>query len=393
MEKTLRIEFQNKQGLSLSGRLELPIGRVPTAYAVFAHCFTCSKDVTAASQISKNLTRSGFGVLRFDFTGLGNSDGDFSNTHFSSNLDDLEAAFDFLKSRYKAPELLVGHSLGGAAVLAVAERLPEIKAIATIGAPGDPSHVAHLFDEKRKDIESDGEAEVTLAGRKFRVKKEFLEDIAEQNQRSRINDLDKALIIFHSPQDEIVGIENAKEIFQNAKHPKSFISLEGADHLLTKKGDSQYVAELIATWASRYLSTAEELPISGGDVLVEEVSPNSTTQYALVRGHKSIIDEPLSVPAGKDLGPAPYDYLKLAIGGCTSITVRMVANKRKLELDGIQVKVSHEKTENGDLFRRELKLIGNLSSEDREGLLKIANKCPVHKTLTEGKITVETNLI
>lgn len=248
-----KLTFTNADGVELAGRLEVP-RKTPGAFALFAHCFTCSKDVAAASRISRALASKGIGVLRFDFTGLGNSDGDFANTNFSSNVQDLIEAARFLGKEYEAPRLLVGHSLGGAAVLAAAGELPRVQAIATIGAPADPEHVSHLFKGKVDEIQNQGEATVLLAGREFKIKKQFVDDLKSQTQGQRIASLRKALLIFHSPIDDLVGIENARAIYQQAHHPKSFISLDQADHLLTSPEDSQYVADVLASWAGRYIS-------------------------------------------------------------------------------------------------------------------------------------------
>ena len=253
-EKT---EFAGSKGSQLAARLELPEGE-PCAYALFAHCFTCGKDVLAASRICKALTEYGIAVLRFDFTGLGGSGGDFGNTDFSSNITDLVLAADHLRTTHAAPTLLIGHSLGGAAVLAARRRIPEVRAVATIGAPADPEHVLHLFDQRREDIERDGAADVVLAGRKFRLRAGFLADIAEQPQAECIATLGAALLVMHSPVDELVGIDHARRIFDTARHPKSFIAVDGADHLLTKRADAEFVASVLAAWSRRYAFSPSE---------------------------------------------------------------------------------------------------------------------------------------
>src|SRR5262249_25125372 len=259
MTRFEKLTFPGSQGSSLAARLELPEGE-PRAFALFAHCFTCTKDIFAAGRIAEGLARHGIAVLRFDFTGLGASGGDFAHTNFTSNVGDLVKAADFLRDRYMAPKILIGHSLGGAAVLAAAHRVPEAVAVATIAAPADPAHVAHLFTEKHAEIESEGEAEVLLAGRPFRIRKQFLDDIANHNSAAKLAELRKALIIFHSPRDQIVGIENAAAIFQAARHPKSFVSLDDADHLLTRRADAIYVADVLAAWAERYIGAGEKHP-------------------------------------------------------------------------------------------------------------------------------------
>lgn len=249
--KTENVAFPGHSGETLAARLDSP-DTPPRAYALFAHCFTCTKDIFAAAQIARSLAETGVAVLRFDFTGLGHSDGEFANTNFSSNVGDLIAAADHLRANYAAPALLIGHSLGGAAVLAAAGDITECKAVVTIGAPDDPSHIAHLFGDTSA-IEADGEAEVSIGGRPFRVQKQFLDDISEQSLDDRIADLRKALLVMHGPFDQIVGIESAGAIFAAAKHPKSFISLDSADHLMSKREDAIYAATALAGWASRYL--------------------------------------------------------------------------------------------------------------------------------------------
>ena len=250
-----KLEFTNETGQKLSGRLDLPLDGKPLAYALFAHCFTCSKNLKAIAHISRALTREGIAVLRFDFTGLGESEGDFADTSFTSNVGDLVAASQFMKSNFKAPEILIGHSFGGAAVLQAASAIPSSQAVVTIAAPADPRHVRHALSDKKEEIEHQGEAEVCLAGRTFRIKKQFLDALNVVNMQKTLRKLDKALLIFHSPIDDVVGIENAAQIFQAARHPKSFISLDQADHLLSNPIDSQYVGSVIAAWAAKYIDT------------------------------------------------------------------------------------------------------------------------------------------
>lgn len=247
-----RFEFENPAGQKLTGRLDLP-SDAPRAMALFAHCFTCSKNAKAATNVSQALTASGIGVLRFDFTGLGNSEGDFANTNFSSNVDDLYAAADALRSRHRAPDLLIGHSLGGAAVLAAAPGIPESRAVATIGAPSDPGHVVHLLGGHLDQIEQDGEAEVVLGGRRFRIRRQFVDDVREAGLLAALPKLKRSLMIFHSPVDDLVGLDHARKLFEAARHPKSFVALDGADHLLTRPEDARFVADTLAAWAYRYL--------------------------------------------------------------------------------------------------------------------------------------------
>ena len=403
-----RFEFQNDAGEQLAGLLERPEGPV-AAVALFAHCFTCSKDIAAASRISRALASNGMAVLRFDFTGLGHSEGEFANTNFSSNVADLRRAADALREQIAAPQLLIGHSLGGAAVLAVAADIPEVKAVATIGAPSDPSHVAHLLEDKRTEIETDGEARVALAGRTFTIKRQFLMDIESHRLAERIGSMRKALLVMHSPVDDIVSIDNASEIFLAARHPKSFVSLDKADHLLMKRADSQYVAEIISAWARRYLlddennarAASSRPPVGPGELLVEE-HDGKFAQDVYTDKHYIRADEPSSY-GGKDSGPSPYELLLAALGTCTAMTVRMYAARKKLDLGRVSVRLKHEKihaidcehcdTTEGrvDRIERSLELSGDLSDDQRNDLLRIADRCPVHRTL-HSEIDIQTRL-
>ena len=311
-----KIMFPGHSGEQLAARLDMPDGPV-RAYALFAHCFTCSKDIFAASRISSNLADQGIAVLRFDFTGLGASEGEFANTNFSSNVQDLVGAAEYMREHLEAPSLLVGHSLGGAAVLVAAGDIPEVKAVATIGAPADTEHVIHNFGASVYDIDEKGEANVSLAGREFKIKKQFLEDVRSVNLADRVGKLKKALMVFHAPLDQTVGIENAGLIFGVAKHPKSFISLDDADHLLSRREDAHYVAGILSAWASRYIDEpeqSEEHPESDA-VVVRETGHGKFQQDVLVRAHHMLADEPASV-GGMDTGPTPYDYLSAALGAC-----------------------------------------------------------------------------
>jgi uncharacterized OsmC-like protein/alpha/beta superfamily hydrolase len=376
----------------LSGLLESPESDVKF-YALFAHCFTCSKDVAAASRISRALMAKGIAVLRFDFTGLGNSDGDFANSNFSSNIQDLVAAADFLRTNYQAPKLLIGHSLGGAAVLGVAQKVAESMAVVTIGAPSDAAHVAHNFAAHAQQIEQQGEAEVNLAGRKFTIKKQFIDDINSYGT-SHIGALRKALLVMHSPIDEIVKITEAEKIYQAALHPKSFVSLDNADHLLTKKQDSEYAAEVIAAWASRYVQVDEQSyqsKVAKGHVRVEE-KDHKFTQHVSTSSHYWLADEPLAV-GGKNSGPDPYEHLLAGLGACTSMTMRMYAERKQLSVKNIKVELTHtrnyqedcqqcEQEQSGiEAITRNITIEGELSEQQRTRLLEIADKCPVHKTL------------
>jgi alpha-beta hydrolase superfamily lysophospholipase len=303
-----RITFANARGELLAARLDLPVG-APRALALFAHCFTCSKDVFAATRISQGLAERGLAVLRFDFTGLGASEGEFANTNFSANLEDLVAAADFLREEYEAPKILVGHSLGGAAVLAAAHRMPEAVAVATIAAPADPAHVGHLFAGARAEIEAQGEALVTIAGRSFRVQKQFLDDIAGHRLKDHIARLRKALILFHAPRDEVVGIENAGQIFATARHPKSFVSLDDADHLLTRRADAAYVADVLVAWAGRYLPEAQAesavAQAEAGEVVVAETGQGRFAQLVRLDATSCAPTNRRACPAAWIPAPAP----------------------------------------------------------------------------------------
>lgn len=402
-----RLNFAGAKGDKLAALLELPAG-APRAYALFAHCFTCSKDVFAAARIASGLAERGIAVLRFDFTGLGNSEGEFANTNFSSNVGDLVAAADFLRVRYQAPKLLIGHSLGGAAVLAAADRVPEAAAVATIAAPAEPAHVRRLLAADAATIEAQGEAEVVIGGKNFRITRQFLEDIEKQRLADKIGALRKALIVFHSPRDEVVGIENATAIFEAARHPKSFVSLDDADHLLSRRADAVYVADVLAAWASRFLGGApvaaeEELrPEVPGEVVVAETREGRFTQAVAAGRHRLSADEPVEA-GGNDAGPGPYDYLLAALGACTSMTVRMYAERKGWPLERVTVRLHHDKihaqdcaeceTREGkiDRLERVIDFSGPLDAEQRQRLLEIANKCPVHRTL-ESKPLIVTRL-
>jgi len=403
MTRFEKLTFRGSRGASLAGRLELPEGE-PRAFALFAHCFTCTKDIFAAGRIAEGLARHGIAVLRFDFTGLGASEGDFAHTNFTSNVEDLVKAADFLRDTYMAPKILIGHSLGGAAVLAAAHRVPEAVAVATIGAPADPAHVARLFTDKRAEIEAKGEAEVLLVGRPFRIRKQFLDDVANQNSAAKLAQLGKALLIFHAPRDQIVGIENAGVIFQAAKHPKSFVSLDDADHLLTRRADAIYVADMLAVWADRYIGAVGErlrepiAPQEEGTVVVSERGADAArgisrlAQEIFVGHHRLTADEPTEA-GGSDLGPNPYDLLLAALGACTSMTLRLYADHKQWPLERTTVRLSHEKihaadcadceTKEGkiDSIERTIEIAGPLDAAQRQRLLEIAEKCPVHRTL------------
>ncbi len=402
-----KLSFPGSFGHILAARLDLPAQGTPRAYALFAHCFTCSKESFAASRIAQALAASGIATLRFDFTGLGSSDGDFANTDFSSNIADLLAAIAYLRETGRAPAILIGHSLGGAAILAAAGQVPEARAVVTIAAPFDPAHVARHFGAATAQIEARGEASVDLGGRPFTIRKQFLEDIAAQDQAARIAALKKPLLIFHGPRDETVGIDNAEAIYKAAKHPKSFVSLDDADHLLRSKADAAYVAEVLTAWACRYLGAAEpnraaEPAPPAGMVRVSETGRGKFANRVRVGRHVLAADEPVSVEGGLDTGPGPYDYLLAALGACTSMTIRMYAQMKGIALAGVSVDLHHEKihaadcadceTKEGriDRITRQIRLDGELSTEERAKLMAIADKCPVHRTL-HSEIRIETS--
>lgn len=394
MPNSERITFPGAQGHQLAARYERA-DEPEVGVALFAHCFSCTKDVFAASRIAAALSGRGISVLRFDFTGLGASEGDFANTNFSSNVGDLVAAADWLRRERSAPVLLIGHSLGGAAAIMAAGAIPEVRAVATLGAPAEAEHVQAQFAEHIPEIETRGEAEVTLVGRPFRIKKDFLEDVRAARVLEAASQLKRALLVLHAPLDRTVGVENAARIFTAAKHPKSFVSLDGADHLLSQRADAIYAAEVIAAWASRYLgaSRAPASPQAGAapaavapfPVVVEEIGPKFRNRVAAGR-HALLAGEPESV-GGDDAGPAPYQLLAASLGACTSMTLRMYAERKGLALNAVRVEVSHEKRPGAapaDVFVRRLHVDGALTQEERERLVEIAEKCPVHKTLSAG---------
>jgi putative redox protein len=404
MIRTTRLTFDGAQGKPLDARFDHPVGPL-RATALFAHCFTCGKDLAAASRICRALAHRGIGVLRFDFTGLGHSEGEFENTDFSSNIEDLARAADHLRATAGAPALLVGHSLGGTAVLAAAERIPEATAVVTIAAPSGPEHLKRLLAPALGAIGETGVSDVVLAGRRFRIRQEMIADLEAHPLRERIAALRRALLILHAPLDDTVGIDNASEIFLAARHPKSFVSLDGADHLLSRRADAEYAAEVIAAWAERYLPPPPDdaRRSEPGEVRVEETREGRFTNEVVIGSHRLRADEPTDA-GGDDTGPSPYGYLAAALGACTSMTLRMYADRKQWPLEQVSVTVAHEKihaadceeceTKTGriDRFDRTLSLAGPLDPEQRARLLAMADRCPVHQTL-HGEVQVRTRLV
>lgn len=400
---TERLTFPGHDGATLAARLDLPDGP-HLATALFAHCFTCSKDIPAARRIAGQLAARGIAVLRFDFTGLGHSEGEFSNTNFTSNVDDLIAACQALDAREMSPSLLIGHSLGGAAVLKAAQDIPTTKAVVTLGAPFDPAHVTHNFGDALPRIISEGVAQVSLGGRPFCIGKQFIDDVAQGELTPAIGKLGAALLVLHAPKDDIVGIDNASEIFLAAKHPKSFVTLDDADHLISDARHAEYAAEVIATWSTKYLGIRAPAPPPGapeGIVRVRESAPDGFLQDIMAGPHHILADEPEAY-GGTNLGPSPYGLLAAGLGACTSMTIRMYARRKGWSLTGVEVDVTHDKVhaqdaeageaEKVDNFVRKITLEGDLAEDQREKLLAIADRCPVHRTL-ERTSHIETSLV
>ena len=402
---TKKITFENSSGHKLAALLDQPVDDQPVAYALFAHCFTCSKNYKGVARVSRALAAEGIAVLRFDFTGLGESEGDFSDTTFSSNVSDLLAAAEFMGQELEAPKILIGHSLGGAAVLQAASRIPSAAAVVTIAAPSSLDHLAGLIRSSSSEIESAGEAEVKIGGRPFKIRREFLDDLSAVNMDEAISGLGKALMVFHSPRDSTVGIEHASRIFETARQPKSIIALDEADHLLSRAEDGRYVGSMIASWAKRYLGEPQEeikKARPGVNRVVVRTSDGYRTEI-LANGHPLVADEPLSI-GGTNMGPTPYELLSSALGACTSITLRMYADRKEWPLEAVEVRLQHEKIHCEDCagvekpgaridhFTREILLEGPLDDKQRQRMLAIADRCPVHRTL-EGPSEVTTTLL
>ncbi len=377
----------------------MPLKKTPFPFVIFAHVFTGSKNLIASKYISRALTMNGFAVLRFDFTGLGDSEGDFSETNFTSNVDDLLAAADFLQENYEAPAVIVGHSLGGIAAIFAASRIDSIKAVVSIGAPSYPKHVVKLLADKTEEIEKNGCAQVNIGGRKFMIKKQFLDDLQQQEHVPVIENLGKALLVMHSPQDRIVEIENAANIYKLAKHPKSFITLDRADHMLSNKEDAHYAGSVITSWVRRYIEFPEEVQLETDKQVVVRLEGDDFTTEVQAGKHSLIADEPVKV-GGNDFGPAPYELLNASLGACTAMTLKMYARRKKWNLEEVLVHLSYSKeavytdhqanpeksTSRIDRFEMELELIGDLDKEQRDRLHEIANKCPIHRTIASPTV-------
>mgnify|MGYP002635670177 CR=1 FL=1 len=399
-----RVEFSNQEGRQLSAIIDFPSDRHPHSFVLFAHCFTCNKNFTAVRNIARALTTQGFGVMRFDFTGLGESEGEFATTNFSSNVSDLVCAADYLSIHHKAPTLLIGHSLGGSAAIVAGSQIDSIRAISTIGAPSDPAHVRQLIQSGVGAIEAEGEAEINIGGRPFIIRQQFLEDIAAQKLTAILKDLRKPIMVLHSPQDTIVGIENAAEIYKSAWHPKSFISLDGADHLLSNSRDSRYAGQMIATWAMKYaeLEVADTI-LSNYDAAALITGGDGYTTRIKLGTHEIVADEPVSA-GGFDFGPSPYELVSAGLAACTAMTMKMYANRKEWKIDEIVVHVKHDRRHIDDCvdcedpklkidyFDKKIELKGDLDEAQRQRILDIASRCPVHKTLlSEIRISTEHN--
>lgn len=401
--ETLNLTFKNRNNMELSARLDLPTGK-PKTYALFAHCFSCSKNIKAAYHISHSLAHKGIAVLRFDFTGIGDSEGQFEDTNFSSNVDDIVDASNYLVDHYESPKILIGHSLGGTAVIKAAKSLKDLKAIVTIGSPFKPSHVEKIITNSG-ETDKQMDYSIKLGNKTFKIKKQFLDDLKDSDINDDLSSLNKALLVMHSPFDNVVSIDSASDIFLKAKHPKSFISLDNADHLLSEQSDSIYVGKLISEWASKYIdinNEKEEILSKDNKVVVQTANNNLKTNIFVGR-HHIVADEPKSV-GGTDLGPNPYDYLLASLGSCTTMTLKMYANRKGWNLDSAKVILNHQKiyakdceeceTEIGKInyIEREIELLGDLDKDQRNRLLEIADRCPVHRTL-HSEIVVKTKLL
>ena len=398
----IKVQFTNSNGYNLSAKLEMPLSKKPEAYAVFAHVFTGSKNLAASRHISRSLTLNGLAVLRFDFTGLGDSEGDFADTNFSSNVEDLLAACDFLKKNYQAPKVIIGHSLGGAASIFAASKVESVTAVATVGTPSEPEHVTHLLSNELNKIEEEGRAQVNIGGQIFTIKKHFLDDLRSKNMYNVISDLGKAILVLHSPQDRIVEIENAAKIYHAAKHPKSFVTLNKADHMLTNKDDAYYVGNVISSWVKRYIELPAKPKLSTHRQVGVKLGNSGFTTEIMAGRHGMVADESEEL-GGNDFGPSPYELLNASLGACTAMTLQMYARRKKWDLQEVEVHLSFKRSYRDDCehcdekdrrletFDREIIIRGNLDEKQKDRLLEIADRCPVHRTL-EASATITTNL-
>ncbi len=404
--QSTKLNIQNSKGLQLQAYLELPPNQKPNNYAIFAHCFTCSSSLKPVINISRALTAHGFGVVRFDFTGLGQSEGEFADSHFSANVEDLLAVNDYMKEHYEAPSLLVGHSLGGAAVIVAASQLDNVKAVATIGAPSTTEHVKRHFSHQFDEIAEKGDVKVNIGGRPFKINQKFVDDFDKTDLPAITKQLRRPLLIMHAPFDKVVGIDNAQELFINAFHPKSFVSLDDADHLLLKEKDSNYVGNLIGAWVQGYFDTSNHAILNTeGEQLVGHLNllEDNFTTTLQTKNHSFIADEPKSV-GGDDYGPSPYDYLSAGLAACTVMTLKLYAERKKWDLQEVFVYITYSKKHSEDLMQelekparfdhllKKLKFVGNLDDSQQERLKEIASRCPVHRTLL-SEIVIETEII
>lgn len=404
--KSQKLKIKNRKGLILNANIELPANQKPNYYAIFAHCFTCSSSLSAVRNVSRALTQDGFAVVRFDFTGLGRSEGEFADSHFSANVEDLIDVHNYISQHFEAPSLLIGHSLGGAAVLVAASKIEAVKAVATVGAPASVSHVKHHFSHGIEAIKEKGEVEINIGGRPFKINKDFVEAFDNTDLPSIVKNLRKPLLIMHAPFDTIVGIENAEQLYKNAHHPKSFITLDDADHLLMQEKDSQYVGDSIGTWAKRYFPKVENKMLdTQGEQLVGHlniIEDNFTTSIQ-TKNHAFIADEPASV-GGSNFGPSPYEYLNAALAACTVMTLKMYAERKQWDLKEVFVYLTHSRKHSDDLeivtetpryldhIDKKLKFVGNLDETQKEKLKQIASRCPVHKTIA-SEVVFNTTII
>ncbi len=400
--KKLDVSFKNSDSKTLKGILELPTNKKPENFILFAHCFTCNKNFHAPSNISKSLASKGYGVLRFDFTGLGESDGDFEDTNFSGNVDDLVSAASFLKEEYHAPSIIVGHSLGGAAALFAAKEIDSVKAIVTINAPSNLVHVQKHFESSLSEIEKEGSAKINIGGRSFQIKKQFIDDLENNNESKSLEEIRTPLLIMHTPQDKIVSIKHAEELYKSARHPKSFISLDKADHLLSNRSDSEYAGGLIAAWASKYIEQPESPELETDHEVMANLGEKGYTTQIIAGKHHFVADEPVTA-GGSDLGPTPYELLSSGLAACTSMTIQMYARRKGWQVENVETHVNYAKKHSEDCencekdqakidsFEREISLKGELDEKQIKRLMEIADKCPVHKTLA-SKAHIDTKL-